>query len=65
MNYLEFIESKKTFFDRLRNNGLHKTSSGIGNSTLSTATHLINCTALTYTTETRYWFYAVLAPVIL
>ena len=28
----------------------HKTSSGIGSSTLSTTTNLINCTALTYTT---------------
>ena len=42
-------------------NVLHKTSSGIGSSTLHTATHLINCTALTYTTLNRYWFYAVLA----
>lgn len=31
-------------------NVLHKTSSGIGSSTLSTAKNLINCTALTYTT---------------
>ena len=39
-----------------KSNVLHKTSSGIGSSTLSTATHLINCTALTYTTENAIGF---------
>jgi len=37
-------------------NVLHKTSSGIGSSTLSTVTHSIKCTALTYTTETAIGF---------
>ena len=43
-------------FEVIDENGSHKTSSGIGSSTLSTATHLINCTALTYTTETAIGF---------
>ena len=37
-------------------NELHKTNSGIGSSTLSTAKNLIKCTALTYTTETAIGF---------
>ena len=49
----------------MAHNVLHKTSSGIGSSTLSTAKNLINCTALTKHHLNRYWFYAVLANVFM